>query len=362
MKIAHLTTVHDRDDSRIVSKECASLAKQFSVILIIADGLGDGKTNGITVIDAGKPASRAKRFLNSFGAVRRAVIGSGADVVHFHDPELIPLGFYLRSRGIKVVYDVHEDVPRDILLKEWIPTAIRKPVAFGVSMFEAAAGKVFNGIVTATPTIANRFPARKTQVIRNLPLLSEFETTPPYHGREELFAHMGTLSEARGIIETVKAFAILNGPRLVLGGLFNTDELEARTKAEPGWRFVDHLGFIDRKAVVETLNRSRAGLCTLLPTQTHLDSYPVKLFEYMSASLPVILSDFPVWRGLLDGVKCAIFVDPSKPIEIAKAMRWVLDNPDKAEAMGRAGREAVETKLNWLAEERALIEFYKRIC
>lgn len=362
MKIAQATTVHKRDDSRIFRKECRTLAQAFDVTLIVADGFGNAQADNVRIIDVGRDAGRLQRFLKAPMRVASVVFREKIDVVHFHDPELIPLGLFLRLTGRKVVYDVHEDLPRDIMIKEYIPRALRATISRLVAGLEWLGGRAFSGIVAATPTIADRFPAKKTAVILNYPMPEEFgrkQETTPYAERPRTFAYVGTLSEARGVIETVAAMAQVPQAQLLLAGAFNTQALAEQAAATPGWERVDYRGFVSRAEVERLLDASRAGLVTLLPTQTHLDSYPIKLFEYMAAGLPVIVSDFPLWRRILEGIDCAMWVDSRKLEEIAGAMTWILENPTRAEAMGVAGRDAVLNKLNWTTEGRRLVEFYR---
>ena len=102
------------------------------------------------------------------------------------------------------------------------------------------------------------------------------------------------------------------------------------------------------------------GLVVLHPTRNYLDALPVKMFEYMAAGLPVIASDFPLWRKIIDGAGCGLLVDPLDPQAIAEAIDWVLAHPEEAEAMGRRGREAVEAIYNWERESETLVNLYKQ--
>jgi glycosyltransferase involved in cell wall biosynthesis len=116
-----------------------------------------------------------------------------------------------------------------------------------------------------------------------------------------------------------------------------------------------------RDAVNALLSHARAGLVVLHPTPNYLDSYPVKLFEYMSAGLPVIASDFPLWRRIIEDSCCGLLVDPRDPSAIARAMTWLLEHPDEAENMGQSGLRAVLSKYNWADQSRRLLAMYARL-
>ena len=81
-------------------------------------------------------------------------------------------------------------------------------------------------------------------------------------------------------------------------------------------------GRVSRAGVAQILASSRAGLVVLKLVAHEMEAYPIKLFEYMAAGLLVISSDFPIWRGVVEG-KCGLLVDPEKTNEITKAMQWI---------------------------------------
>jgi len=157
-------------------------------------------------------------------------------------------------------------------------------------------------------------------------------------------------------MEMVKSAA-----RLQLAGQFSERDLQQRVQALPGWERVDALGFVDRTGVREVLGRSMAGLVTFLPAPNHIDAQPNKMFEYMSAGIPVIASDFPLWREIIAGNDCGLLVDPLFPEKIAEAIDYLVTHPEDAERMGRNGRKAVLERYNWQNEERKLLEFYERV-
>ena len=92
-----------------------------------------------------------------------------------------------------------------------------------------------------------------------------------------------------------------------------------------------------------------------------MDAQPNKMFEYMSAGIPVIASDFARWREVIDEKDCGLCVDPLDSLAIARAIDELIINPDKAQRMGENGRSAVESQYNWPAEEKKLLSFYSSI-
>jgi glycosyltransferase involved in cell wall biosynthesis len=121
---------------------------------------------------------------------------------------------------------------------------------------------------------------------------------------------------------------------------------------------VEALGFLDREGVRDVLHRAVAGLVTFLPLPNHIDAQPNKMFEYMSAGVPVIASHFPLWREIVEGNRCGICVDPLQPAAIAEAIDFLIANPLEAERMGRSGQKAVQERYNWAIEEQKLLAFY----
>ena len=149
--------------------------------------------------------------------------------------------------------------------------------------------------------------------------------------------------------------------RLKLAGPFEDPALEKSVRGLPGWSRVDYLGTIGRAAVADVMAHSVCGLVTFLPAQNHIEAQPNKLFEYMSAGLPVIASDFPLWRALLGEGDCGLCVDPQDPKAIAGAVRVLLGQPGSALAMGLNGERAVRERYNWEVEAGHLGSFYDSI-
>jgi len=365
-KCVQLTSVHPVFDTRIFVKQCRTLAEAGYEVVLIAAHDRDERVDQVQIRAVPKNASRGRRGLITLPRLFWRALRESGDVYHFHDPELIPVGLLLKLCGKTVVYDVHEDYPRAVLIKPWLPPAIRRLVSAAVSGIEAVAGWCFDGVVAATQTIADRFPAGKTIVVRNYPRLDEFsgnQVRIPYHERDQAVAYVGAISEERGIREMVDAIQLVaetRPVRMTIAGEFSERDVKQAMQQRPGWLHVEHLGWCGRTEVQDVLNRTRIGLVTLHPTPSYLVSNPVKLYEYMAAGLPVIASDFPMWRQVVSQAECGLLVDPLNAQDIADAVNWLLDNPLEAERMGRRGTQAVTQQLNWRQEARKLLGMYEQ--
>ena len=364
-RIAHLTSVHPRFDARIFYKMCRSLVdRNYSVNLVVADGKGDEVSEGVNINDAGASRGRFDRIRNAPGRVFAMAVALNADLYHIHDPELIPIGLKLRKLGKRVIFDSHEDVPRQMLGKPYLNRPMRWGVAQALGIYEKRACKQFDGVIAATPFIRDKFLAINPNSIdiNNFPLLDELSNSVSWTQKQPVACYVGGISKIRGIVEITRAMEqVKSVARLYLAGKFGETDLQQRVQALPGWQRVDALGFVDRSGVREVLAQSMVGLVTLHPVINHIDALPVKMFEYMSAGIPVIASGFPSWREIIAGNDCGLLVDPLNATQIAEAIDYLVTNPDEAERLGSNGRKAVLERYNWLNEEKKLLGFYEQV-
>lgn len=364
MKIAHLTSAHPRIDTRIFLKMCSSLASHcHPVTLVVADGNSDEINNDVRIIDAGASTGRFDRIRNAPGRVLAQALALDADLYHLHDPELIPIGLKLKRLGHRVVFDSHEDVPKQMLSKPYLNKPALWFISKALSVYEAWACAKLDGVIAATPFIRDKFLSinPNTVNINNFPLLHELEQHTVWADKRSEVCYLGGISKIRGIQEVCAAMGqVQSGARLNLAGRFDEPDVEQAVRAMPGWQRVNALGFLDRACVRDVLGRSVAGLVTFLPAPNHVDAQPNKMFEYMSAGIPVIASDFPLWREIIAGNGCGLLVDPLNPAALAQAIDFLVNNPAEAQRMGANGRKAVNERYNWAIEEQRLFAFYER--
>ena len=360
-KICHITTVHPRTDTRIIIKECASLTKFYEVHLIVADGKGDEIKYGVYIDDIGlRQNSRIKRLKIDANKAFKKALELNCDVYHFHDPELTKVGIRLKKAGKKVIYDVHEDLPRQVYSKPYLKSWMKPLLSKFIEWQENKAAKQFDYILTATSHIRERFlKINKNSIdINNYPIIGEFDNSSiKWEEKNNQVCYIGGLTEVRGVKEMVSSLEY-NNIKLVLGGTFYHSSLEEEMKSNKHWDKVEYLGFLDRAQIAEVFQKSKAGLVTLHPIINYIEALPVKMFEYMMAGIPVITSDIPLWKNIVELNNCGIAVNPLNPKDISDAVKYIINNPEEAEQMGKNGIKAVNEKYNWGIEEEKLFNVY----
>ncbi|MBX0311188.1 MAG: glycosyltransferase, partial [Sulfurihydrogenibium sp.] len=249
MIVCHLTSVHSRYDDRIFLKECKTLSNAgFDVSLIVADGKGDEVVNKIKIYDVGKPTDRKERMLKTTKKVFQRALEINADIYHFHDPELIPIGIKLKKLGKKVIYDVHEDLPRQLLSKPYLNKFSKLLLPKIIEIYENHAARKFDYIITATPYIRDRFKKLNSNTIdiSNFPLLNEFYSIDLKNRKENAVCYVGGITKIRGIVELIKALEYVD-TTLHLAGEFESENLKKEIVQLPGWKKVKYYGYVSRE-------------------------------------------------------------------------------------------------------------------
>lgn len=351
MKVVHLTTGHPAFDTRVFHKQCKSLATLGYDVYLVVPHDKDVFIDGVKIKAINKARNRLNRIIVSTWDAYRAALSLNADIYHLHDPNLIPVGLALKRRNKIVIFDSHEDFPADMMSKEWIPVGLRKYVRTAYSNLEKYAFPKFDAVITVHEQIYARIVKfqPKTFVVKNFPVIDM-----SFHVVEQRlpkFVWLGMLGPIRGALQIDAAMKIRNNAILdVIGTVIDF---------KPSSDNINLLGEFPYQEAMHIASNYLAGLVTYLPAPNHVDSLPNKLFEYMMMGLPIIASNFPKWRTIVEDAGCGILVNPNSPQEIAQAMQWMLDNQREAFKMGMRGRDAVMQKYSWLSEEKTLFEIYK---
>lgn len=363
IKVCHLSSVHPAFDTRVFYKECKSLAESGYDVTLIARHDTFEEVEGVRVVPFRLWKSRIKRILFSPLRMFRLALKQRAHIYHFHDPELMVVGVMLKLWRKKVIYDVHEDVPKQILDKYWIKGLwLRKTLAFVTGIFETCCALFFDRIITATPDIAVNFNPRKTTAVRNLPLLKLMDTDleADIEKQKPVVIYAGILSEPRGIKEIVDAMATIGDKaELWLLGKWQTEDYFRRCRESGGWK---HTRFFGQKTQAEAyayMKIADVGVVNFFPKANHVRALPNKIFEYMAVSLPMVISNFPYWKENFRD--CALFADPQDPGDIAGQIERFLDDGRLRRQKGSGGRAAIESEYSWEREKDVLLDLYGQL-
>jgi glycosyltransferase involved in cell wall biosynthesis len=364
-KVCAISSSRNAIEQRMFLKEATSLTRAGYRVCIIAPHPHDEVISGIAIKAVPKFASRLSRMVRTTWYVYREAMRQRAQIYHFHNTELIPVGWLLKLKGKRVFYDVREDTPADIRDRFYIPRWIRPAIAGAVDIAEKLSGRILDGIVAATPHIGNRFPPAKTAVVQNFPLLDEFlPVSRRYLERDPVVLYIGTITPVRGLLELIDAMGLFPDElqaRLAIGGQFEPAELEQTARGKPGWKRTDYAGWQDRAGLLDMLARARVGVVPFLPAANHTDCQPTKLFEYMIAGLPVVATSLLQLGKIVKDAQCGILVEPGNPQAMADAIQWLLEHPAEALAMGNRGRQAILQTYNWNSQADLLLQLYRSV-
>ena len=366
IKVCHMTSAHGEEDVRIFHKECVSLAKAGYDTYLVERGESREK-NGVHIIGVGEiPASRRKRMTEGAKKVYEAARAVDADVYHLHDPELLPYGLKLKKAGKKVIFDSHEHTAEAILEKTWITPLIRMPVYWAYSAYQSSVCHRLDAVVTVTPHMVDYFKKRnsRTAFVSNYPLLEEMPAESSSVEKVKAIGFAGGVSELWNHEKIITALERIPDCRYCLCGNGEERYLDL-LKALPGWGQVDFFGRIPHREVVQKLAQCTAGMAIATPGRNSgflLGTMGnTKIFEEMMAGLPIICTNFVLWKEFVERYHCGICVDSANVDEIADSIRYLLDHPDEARQMGENGRRAVKEEFNWGVEEKKLLALYEDV-
>lgn len=358
-RVVMLTNSHKPFDPRVFQKEARSLVHAGYEVTLVVPHTESLKSDGVEIVAIPVPRGGwQKLIVCPWQLLRQALRYPRQAIIELHDSEILWIGFILKIFGRRVIYDAHEDTPLQISYQHWIPWVLKKPYAWMYFLIEKLAGYLFDAIIIAEPVIGKYFPKHKTFLVRNFPIVKVFQqhTLPPYNTRNRDLVYVGLLSKARGLFEMLHGAELAHTKtdfRFVLGGKFSPPSLEDEVI---GKFAVEYLSWVEFDQLMSTLFQARVGIIVPQPNERYKTNYPVKLFEYWSAGLPVIASREGESAAFVRESNSGILVDPLNKQEIADAIVYLLEHPQEAEAMGKRGQEMIFSKYSWEKETPTLLK------
>ncbi len=359
MKVCHVTSVHRRYDGRIFQKECTSLAKKYDVSLLCVDDKEDEIVNNVKIFHQNIVyKGKFDRIFHSSNKLLERVLEINADVYHLHDPELMLLGKKLIKKGKLVIFDSHEDYPGVIISKTWIPKLLRKVITWLYKGFEKRTLRKFNAVITATPHVQERLVKinKNTFMVTNFPILYDVKK----ESFDNYLCFAGGLTPQWSHKEIIESLKDINTKYKIAG---KKDEKYFQVLENlDNYKKVEYLGFLNKDEVQELYAHASIGMAICKESanvnwhQGNLAN--TKLFEYMAAGVPVICSDFVLWKKIVEEDNCGIAVDINNIDEINAAIKKLIGNKKLLQEMSKNGIKAAKEKYNWNSQEKQLYKVY----
>lgn len=359
-RVVHLTTVHRLGDPRIFYKEIPSLQSAGYEVSLVAQHPRNEVLDGVSVVGLTPTSGRFTRLL-LWKEVLTKVKKLRPEVLHFHDPELIPLVLWMKKRrGYKVVYDIHEDY----FVKNNFPENVL------VRALEKKGFKEFDALIIANPSYRSFLNdyAHKVYLVDNYPIRQAKKSVKKIEEPVRLI-YTGVLGLKRGLNFLVSLAHEVSRQKLpwkiVWAGMcINSAEreavapqlsevLKAGTLELHGWDT-----YLPHSKVEEQVGLAHIGLCLMEPHEWW--PIPTKFFEYAIEGLPLICTDITTWREWVETN------DLGKTVrygDTAAVIRQVQDWLDHPAAFEKASQNALVTgeKYGWATAEKVLLSAYQRL-
>ena len=372
MKVLHLTHTDIRSDSRILKEMDAAKRRGYMVY-----GAGIELNEGSKNVDFANPGIKTIRlFSRKFTLFPRSMrhlltfvefflrsfarsIKIRPDIVHANDTLVLPIGVAVKLfTGARLVYDAHE--------LESDRNGLSKPLGMLTKILEKACWPFVNGLIVVSPSIQawydRNIGIKRSEVILNSPVYEAGAQPDKRYLREKfgipegdlVFIYVGILGRGRGIDLILDAFETVQGAHVVFLGYGEYSDMLnecARTRVN-----VHVHEAVEHKCVVKVAGSADVGLC-LVQNVSLSDYYclPNKLFEYAFANLPVLASDFPDIRTVVEEYSLGRCVELS-PETIRSGINWFVENRDSLNPPSKDIHS-----LSWQDQERKLLCFYQDI-
>jgi glycosyltransferase involved in cell wall biosynthesis len=349
----------------------ASLAEGgYEVEMLAQPDLTPGHEDAVPVRYLPVRSNRFARMASAPLSVLRAA-RSRPDAVYALTLDLLPWAVLLglaRPRLV-VVYDSNDEYDTFMLIKEWLPRPLRRPLQRLFRWLEPWLAKRLDAATTALPATQEKFEAAgvRSTLIRNFPPADIVDDGP----RATEFEHDVLLGGSLPIdqmpllAETARLLRRRQGdPVRWLLAIRNCSEEERRLLerllAEAGVREEFDLRYnLPFKEMKGLMARSRLGFVLYPSDVNYASRIPIRIFEYMAAGVPFVASDHPTTRLFTEGEGVAVLTDAGDTAAFAEALGALLDDPEAQREMSRRGPRLVLERYNWERESRRLIALYE---
>ena len=372
-RIAIVTSVHPDFDARIW--KYAKLLRQLGheLHLVCPWKVKPGEMDGVVF----HPFQRAVRGwarpfqvpLRLGGALLPLL--SKVDAVHFHDIDILPW-MTLLALFKPVIYDVHENYPEEMLVREWIPNPLRRSLSFLVRWMQVLCAAVIRNIVLVIEAQNDDLfgPTLRKTVVANYATNELLEQVrPDYMKRPTGIIFLGSQYENNGSTLLVEIADCLKRrqpeAKVYAVDRFSTAAYKRQLMAEVARRDLQDtyilLPNVPPHAIMDYLNRCTIAVAPNLRVPKQLRALPTKLFEYMAAGLPIVASDLPQAVTIVEGSNAGLLAPPEDPNSFADAICQLANDRAYAHELGLNGQRALLERYCWESQAGLIQSLYERV-
>ncbi len=367
-RVLLISSVHPPTDPRIVYKTGPALLEDYEVFCALPGARANDFVPEIRMISLPHFDNLLFRLLFTHPLILWKCLKLRPAIVHIFVPELIPVAFVFHWLGAVVIYEVQENMYKKFEIKRTNNASVFQSL---FRYFDRAARKKFHFIFTEKSYLREYsdliYPGVVVQNYVSLPFIDRYSNDTDSVSTIPVFFYCGVISMERAFDTLVAALVKLKKLypdfHVHLFGPMRFSSVEAENLS--GYRTIKkHLtfhGYTNLKNVLGYARKSWAGIALLKPVADYPESYPTKLFEYMALNLPVITSDFPLYRAIVERAQCGFCISPYDADELCETLHWIIRHPELANSKGHKGRIAAEQYYNWDSEQKTLLALYKKI-
>lgn len=373
LRICFVTSIHPDFDARVWNYGVMLAARGHQVRLVCPWNAPDGSVReGIALHTFPRARLRLARpfSIPLHLAHKLRPLLPTVDVVHFHDIDILPWMAVL-SLFKPVVYDVHENYPDEMLVRQWIPGPLRRVLYHTVRGVQAGLSLVIRNVVFVVPEQQKDFPRRglRSILVRNYATLQLLDAVKPgYCTRPSAVVFIASNYEANGtfLFLEIATRMLQRRPdlRFIMADRWADPVTRSRALQMIRGRGLHNVLVVPNVApqnIVEHLNRGTIAISADLRLPQRINALPTKLFEYMAAGLPIIASDLPHACRLAEQTGAITLCQPENPDSFIRAIEWLDDNRELAFAMGQRGQRAFRERFCWETQAEELERFYAEV-
>lgn len=374
LSITIVTSIHPDFDSRIWKHAKLVASAGHRVSLICPWDVPAGSVQeGVTFHPFSKAPSRMLRpvwnLLRLLPELLKII--RRADIVHFHDLDLLPI-MTLVAVFKPVVFDVHENYPDEMLEKAWIPKTLRRAVAGAVKWGQWASCQVIRNVVLVAPSQERYFGSsrlRKEYIYNFASRDLASAADPSVSGRTPSVVFIGSQHENNGSLVLLDIAALVRemAPEIkfqvvdrFMDTAFRAQFMEKRRQLGLE-HTVGLFANVKPHELMSVLNRATIGISPNLRVPQQINGIHTKIFEYMAAGLPMVVSDLPHQLEVIETSGAGFAVPPEHPEKFAETIVTLSRDPGLTDVMGARGKDAFLRHYCYESQQSKLLDFYLKI-